>query len=158
MAVERLSIFSESYLKDLNLSNREFEQVKYSIIKYSAPNSFMNFLKYVAFRVWNAVKSLFGYSAWQQSVWIVKNTLFNKIRPLVNEATIGEDIRAQILMRSLRVSREISDMFLQYCLSVNEKKVDIVPEDRFNIVKRFEETIQELCTKYRNIEPAEKQA
>ncbi len=146
MAVENLSRLNESYLKDLNLPNKEFEQVKYCIISYSKPDGFVGFLRYVAFRVWNAVKSLFGCSTWQQSVRIVKNTLINKVRSLVDKADISEDKKAKILIDLFRLTRTISKEFLQHCLSVNGLTGDFVPADRFNIVESLEETVQEICS------------
>ena len=63
----KLAPLAEERLNALHLETPEKNQVINCISRYSTPKNFSEGISYVAYRIWNAIKSIFGASDWQET-------------------------------------------------------------------------------------------
>lgn len=72
----KLSGLAQEGISSLGLDQKGQAQVEKTVAGYSSPNTLGEKVSYAAYRVFNAVKSLFGQSDWQVSKKILeKNSI-----------------------------------------------------------------------------------
>jgi len=74
------------------LSPEVQKQVGRCVSRYTSPKTFCERLSYIVFRVWNAVKAIFGKSDWQLARRSIKTSNFSKDRIANSKKKISSEI------------------------------------------------------------------
>lgn len=86
MSTPQVFNYTSTLINRLNIEENDKNKVKKCVSGYSMPDSFLGKISWVAYRIFNAFKSIFGQSDWQ----IAKKIIINKLK-LLTEKTLLED-------------------------------------------------------------------
>lgn len=102
---------AERVIQGLHLNEGEQLVVRSAVLRYIKPEGFGERLKWVVFRAWQAVKSIFGQSEWQKAEKVIKN----KVAYLVGERPEASRLTGW--------GKDFVRYHLDLCLEMQEKKM-----------------------------------
>lgn len=111
----------ETHIQAMKLTNQEDQTfIRECLLKYARPTTFYETVLWLAYRLVNAVKSIFGWSDWQIAEKKLENQLLLKIDRIHQEKpqnNIEKNIKEDIILHGVK---SLASQFLTFCLSAKE--------------------------------------
>ena len=129
MSINRLSSGAEDCITVMYLPDEQEDAVRKCITNYTLPDSFSEMLSWAVYRIWNAVKSLFGASDWQCAKKLIKTRALEMchdrgIVQLHPQNKVEEKIECKVK----DLLDTVSESLLSTCFLLHERNEESGPE------------------------------
>lgn len=140
--MSRLQIHNQVQLiiNELNLDSQAENKVKKCVAGYSIPDSFLRKICWVAYRIFNAIKSIFGQSDWQKA----RKALVNASISPDGEYKYPKHIEEQAASLTLKMLVELNENALKFPEEPSEMEKDKLHEVWGKIGRKYDELIESL--------------
>jgi hypothetical protein len=146
MTYPDLSVHASNILDKLSLPPTEKEQIKTCIQRYTMPENWCDYLSWIAFRIKNAVASIFGMSEWQNAVGVIHE---KAMREMLNDITPQSNEQYQQYKKVIQpLASKILEKLLEVTYSKIWTKADEVDMQRFG--QKISDEVDRLKATFNN--------
>lgn len=146
----KVNVAVEYSIQRLRIKDAEKAQITQCILGYTPPQSHYEKLRYLAFRVYQAVASLFGASAWDRSLNLLTHTLISRSVSLVTEAHLQPEKEHSFRAQMQRTAHALSKLLLEDLLLCQKLNLPLSHvENKFDIEAIFAGAVKDSLDKSR---------